>query len=88
MADLGGKIAVITGAGDGIGRGCALVFAKHGADVIITDLNLDSAMETAREVEALGRRAGPAAQRGRHQFAPEGAGSGAGGLWVDRHPGQ
>jgi NAD(P)-dependent dehydrogenase (short-subunit alcohol dehydrogenase family) len=43
---LRGKVALVTGAGSGIGRGCALMFARHGARVMCTDINADSAAET------------------------------------------
>ena len=55
---LKGKIAVVTGAGQGIGRGIAEVFAEEGADVVINDLKLDARTdEVAANVRKLGRRA-------------------------------
>ena len=54
--ELEGKIALVTGAGDGIGKGIALTFAKEGADVAVNDMNLGTAEATASEVRALGRR--------------------------------
>ena len=57
--ELNDKVAVITGAGQGIGRGIALRLATHGADIVIPDINLDAAKSVAAEVEALGRRALP-----------------------------
>ncbi len=54
---LQGKVAGITGGGDGFGRAMALAFAKEGADVAVCDVNLDSAEETASLVEGAGRRA-------------------------------
>ncbi|MBN1856187.1 MAG: SDR family oxidoreductase [Dehalococcoidia bacterium] len=54
---LDGKIALITGAGRGIGRTMALTLANAGADLCINDVNLDAAEETAEEVRALGRKA-------------------------------
>src|SRR4051794_24600410 len=45
---LQGKIALITGAGAGIGRTSALLFAREGARVLAVDLNEESGAETAR----------------------------------------
>ena len=53
---LAGKIALITGGGSGIGRACALRFAEEGALVCVADLDLPGAEETARGVDADGRR--------------------------------
>lgn len=41
-----GKTAIVTGAGSGIGRGCALMFARHGARVVATDIASASLQET------------------------------------------
>jgi glucose 1-dehydrogenase len=54
---LAGKIAVVTGAASGIGRGTAIRFAEEGADLALADLNEAGLEETARQVGALGRRA-------------------------------
>lgn len=54
---LAGKAALITGAASGQGRAAALLFAEHGADVAIADLDGPGARETAGRVEAAGRRA-------------------------------
>ncbi len=53
------KVAIITGAGQGIGKGLALRFAREGADVVIAEYNADSARAVASEIEALGVRAMP-----------------------------
>jgi len=55
--EIEGAVAVITGGGSGIGRALALELARGGADIVIADLNEDSARETAEQVRALGRRA-------------------------------
>jgi 3-oxoacyl-[acyl-carrier protein] reductase len=51
------KKAIVTGAGQGIGRSIALKMAQEGADVVIAEMNSDSGNQTKKEVEALGRRA-------------------------------
>lgn len=48
------RVAVITGAGSGIGRSAAKEFARAGAKVVIADINRDGAKETARQIEADG----------------------------------
>lgn len=55
---LAGRKALITGAGRGIGRGCALELARAGADVAINDLQASAETEAIiAEIEALGRQA-------------------------------
>jgi len=54
---LEGKVAVVTGAGNGIGRACAVRFAREGADVVVADLLAGPAAETAELVERAGARA-------------------------------
>ena len=54
---LEGKVALITGGAQGIGRAIALLLAREGAKVVISDINLEKARETCREIEALGREA-------------------------------
>ena len=55
---LAGKVAIVTGGAQGIGRGIVLCMAKEGADIAIADLKVDGAKEVAEEVAALGRKAG------------------------------
>jgi len=57
LFDLTGKVALITGGSRGLGREMALAFAEHGADVVIASRKQDACEQTAREVEARGRRA-------------------------------
>ncbi|MFP4014271.1 MAG: 3-oxoacyl-[acyl-carrier-protein] reductase [Chitinispirillaceae bacterium] len=54
--DLSSKKALVTGSGRGIGREIALKLAKAGADVAISDIDLETAKQTAGEIEAMGRR--------------------------------
>ena len=54
---LKGKVALITGAGTGIGRATALLFAEEGADIVATNLELPEAEETAEAIRKAGRRA-------------------------------
>jgi NAD(P)-dependent dehydrogenase (short-subunit alcohol dehydrogenase family) len=55
--DLAGRIAVITGAGSGIGRSSARLIARHGAKVHVADLNGQAAEAVAAEIERAGGRA-------------------------------
>ena len=52
-----GKVVLVTGAGSGIGRASARVFAERGADVLVQDINPTGAEETAELVRETGRRA-------------------------------
>ena len=51
---LDGKVALVTGAGSGIGRARALAFARQGAKVVVTDVVADSCEETLRLIEDAG----------------------------------
>ncbi len=55
--DLTNKIAIVTGSGQGIGRETALVLARHGADVVVADLDIKAAENVVKEIEKLGRKA-------------------------------
>lgn len=52
-----GKVALVTGAGQGIGRGIALRLAKDGADICLVDIRPDTIADVAKEIVALGRKA-------------------------------
>lgn len=48
------RVVVITGSGSGIGRACAIEFAKEGAKVVVTDINQQGAEETVNQIKADG----------------------------------
>ncbi|MED1566277.1 SDR family NAD(P)-dependent oxidoreductase [Bacillus paramycoides] len=54
---LAGKVAIVTGGGIGIGRSTALLLAKQGAKVIVTDIDQESGQATADEITNLGGEA-------------------------------
>jgi len=55
---LRGKIALVTGAGHGIGREIALALARSGAEVVVTDVS-DKIFEVGKEIESVGAKAFP-----------------------------
>jgi len=54
---LDGKVALVTGAGSGIGRASALAFAEQGARVVVTDITIEGGEETAHIIEKSGVQA-------------------------------
>ena len=56
MARLDGKVAIVTGAGAGIGRASARLFAREGASVVVADIDPDGGHETVESIEAAGAR--------------------------------
>jgi len=57
MGNLGGKVAIVTGAGRNVGRGIALALGSAGADVAVLEINADAGEETAALVRERGARA-------------------------------
>ena len=57
MSQLANQIAVVTGAGRGIGRAIALKFAAEGADVVVISRTQENSEKVAAEIRALGRKA-------------------------------
>lgn len=55
MGILDGKVALITGAGKGIGRATAVLFAKEGAMVVVTNRSEENGLETLRMIKEAGR---------------------------------
>ncbi|OPX32796.1 MAG: hypothetical protein B1H40_01605 [Candidatus Latescibacteria bacterium 4484_181] len=56
MRGLENKIAIVTGAGQGIGQAIAVRLAQEGAEVVISDINLQSAEQTASRIRQMGRK--------------------------------
>ena len=61
LFDLTGKVAVVTGGGDGIGKGCCEILAAAGASVVVSDISADKAKEVADGINATGGKAIPVA---------------------------
>lgn len=57
MGKLDGKVALVTGAGSGIGQGVALAMAKEGAAVGVVEINSEHAASTVEMIESLGQKA-------------------------------
>ncbi len=72
MTELAGKVALITGASRGIGRGIALELASAGCDIMLTARNGAALEGVAEEIRALGRQGGGPCRRfdGGHGATP------------------
>jgi NAD(P)-dependent dehydrogenase (short-subunit alcohol dehydrogenase family) len=57
LFDLGGRVAMVTGASRGLGKAIALGLARAGADLVVSSRRLPACEEVAAEIEALGRQA-------------------------------
>lgn len=55
--DFTGKKALVTGSGGGIGKSIALVLARMGADIVVNDVSIENAEQTAGEIRSIGRKA-------------------------------
>jgi NAD(P)-dependent dehydrogenase (short-subunit alcohol dehydrogenase family) len=60
LFDLSGRVALVSGAAQGLGRAMAIALAEHGADLLLVDRNNDGVLATADHITQLGRRAVPA----------------------------
>ncbi len=56
MTDLSGKTAFVTGAGQGLGEGIALVLAEAGANVVVADLNQENAQKVSARIQDIGQK--------------------------------
>jgi NAD(P)-dependent dehydrogenase (short-subunit alcohol dehydrogenase family) len=80
--ELTGKRALVTGAGSGIGAAIAVLFARAGARVLVTDVQLTTATDTAARITAAGGEATPLALDVRDEDACAGVGRQTGPLDV------
>jgi len=53
---LKGKVALVTGSAQGIGKAIAVALAKEGADIVVSDINLEMALATSKEIAEMGVR--------------------------------
>ena len=56
LFDLTDRVAVVSGAAQGLGRATALALAQHGADLVLVDRNQSGAEAIATQIQALGRK--------------------------------
>lgn len=56
LFDLSGRVGLVTGTAQGMGRATAIAFAEAGADLLITDINAEGLQATAEHIGTLGRR--------------------------------
>lgn len=57
LFDLSGKVAIVTGGGDGIGKGCCEMLAEAGASVVVSDVNVENAEKVAKQIKDAGGKA-------------------------------
>src|SRR5258706_10286780 len=59
MFELHGRVALVSGAANGMGRAMSLALAEAGGDLVLVDRDIDGAWRTAKQISGMGRRALP-----------------------------
>lgn len=57
MGRIDGKVSIVTGAGSGMGKAAALIFAQEGSKVVVSDINAETGKATVAEIKAVGGEA-------------------------------